>query len=208
MSTAAGSTCLAPSTPVAQANIFIMQLSGRPPESWERHSCQKRCRCGIVGSERCVIMTSVRDQSPWMTDETRIFQKTVRQFIEMELAPHHARWAEQGHPDAEAWIKAGKMGLVLRDVPEEYGGGGGTFSHEAIIIEELSRSGVHFGFSIQSIVAHYILAYGSEEQRHRWLPRMACGELVGAVGVTEPHSGSDLQGIRTTARRDGEHYGS
>jgi len=107
-------------------------------------------------------MTSVRDQSPWMTDETRIFQKTVRQFIETELAPHHARWAEQGHPDAEAWIKAGKMGLLLPDVPEEHGGGGGTFAHEAIIIEELSRSGVHFGFSIQSIVAHYILACGSE----------------------------------------------
>ena len=91
-------------------------------------------------------------------------------------------------------------------MPEEYGGGGGTFAHEAIIIEELARSGVHFGFSIQSIVAHYILAYGSEEQRHRWLPRMASGELVGAVGLTEPNSGSDLQGTRTTARKDGDHY--
>ena len=90
-------------------------------------------------------------------------------------------------------LKAGKTGLLLPDVPEEYGGGGGTFAHEAIIIEELARSGVHFGFSIQSIVAHYILAYGSEEQRRRWLPRMASGELVGAVGLTEPSSGSDLQ---------------
>src|SRR5258705_7442352 len=125
-------------------------------------------------------------KSPWMTDETRIFQKTVRQFIEMELAPHHARWAEQGHPDAEAWIKAGKMGLLLPDVPEEYGGGGGAFAHEATIIEELSRSGVHFGFGIQSIVAHYILACGSEKPRPRWLPRIACGETVGAVGSTAP----------------------
>jgi len=141
-----------------------------------------------------------------MTGETGIFQKTVRRFIEMELAPHHARWAEQGHPDPGAWIKAGKAGLLLPDVPEEYGGGGGTFAHEAVVIEELARSGVHFGFSIQSIVAHYILAYGSEEQKRRWLPCMASGELVGAVGLTEPKSGSDLQGTMTTARKDGDHY--
>ncbi|WP_219683579.1 acyl-CoA dehydrogenase family protein [Bradyrhizobium canariense] len=141
-----------------------------------------------------------------MTDEIRIFQKTVRKFIEAEVAPHHARWAMQGHPDAAAWIKAGEMGVLLPDVPMEYGGGGGTFAHEAIVVEEISRSGLHFGLSIQSIVAHYILAYGSEEQKHRWLPRMACGELVGAVGLTESHSGSDLQAIRTTARNGGGHY--
>jgi acyl-CoA dehydrogenase len=151
-------------------------------------------------------MTSMRYESPWMTAETRIFQKTVRQFIETELAPHHARWAEQGHPDAEAWIKAGKVGLLLTDVTEAYGGGGGTFAHEAVIIEELSRSGVNFGLSNQSIVAHYILAFGSDEQKQRWLPRMASGELVGAVALTEPNSGSDLQATRTTARRDGDHY--
>src|SRR5438309_400544 len=91
-------------------------------------------------------MTSARYKPPWMTDETSIFQKTVRQFIEKELAPHHARWAEQGHPDAEAWIKAGKMGLLLPDVLEEYGGGGGTSVQEAIVNEELFRRGVDFGF--------------------------------------------------------------
>jgi len=144
-------------------------------------------------------MTSVRDESPWMTDETRMFRRTVRQFIETELAPHHAHWEQQGYPDSEAWLKAGKIGLLLSDVPEEYGGGGGTFAHEAVVIEELARSGVHFGFNIQSIVAHYILAYGNEEQRKRWLPALAAGELVGAVGLTEPQSGSDLQGTRTTA---------
>ena len=151
-------------------------------------------------------MTSVRYESPWMTDEARMFRKTARQFIETELAPHHPRWAAQGHPDAEAWVKAGRIGLLLPDVPEEYGGGGGSFAHEAVIIEELARSGVNFGLSNQSIVAHYILSYGSTEQRHRWLPRMASGELVGAVALTEPNAGSDLQGIRTTARRDGDHY--
>jgi acyl-CoA dehydrogenase len=151
-------------------------------------------------------MALARLESAWATDETRIFRNVVRQFIERELAPHQNRWAEQGHPDAEAWTKAGKVGLLLPDVPEEYGGGGGTFAHEAVVVEELARTGIHVGFNIQSIVAHYIHACGSEEQRCRWLPRMASGELVAAIAMTEPDTGSDLQAIRTRARRDGDHY--
>lgn len=151
-------------------------------------------------------MTSIRDESAWMTDETRLFRRSVRHFIETELAPHHAQWEERGYPDADAWLRAGKVGLLLADVPEQYGGSGGTFAHEAVVIEELARSGVNFGFNLQSIVAHYILSYGNEEQRQRWLPRLASGQLVGAVGLTEPQSGSDLQGLRTTARRDGDSY--
>jgi acyl-CoA dehydrogenase len=96
--------------------------------------------------------------------------------------------------------------MLLPDIPDEYSGGGGTFAHEAVVLEELARAGVHFGASLQSIVAHYILAYGREEQKRKWLPRMACGELVGAIAMTEPGAGSDLQGIKTTARRDGDHY--
>lgn len=151
-------------------------------------------------------MTSMRDEPSWMTDEIRLFRRSVQHFIETEIAPHHAKWEQQGYPDADAWLRAGKMGLLLADVPEQYGGGGGTFAHEAVVIEELARSGVNFGFNLQSIVAHYILSYGSEEQRQRWLPRMASGELVGAVGLSESQSGSDLQGLRTTARRDGDNY--
>jgi acyl-CoA dehydrogenase len=151
-------------------------------------------------------MTSASYESPWMTDETRVFQKMASKFIERQFAPHQTRWAEQGRPDAEAWIEAGKMGLLLPDVPEEYGGGGGTFAHEAVVVEELARNSLHIGFGIQSIVAHYILAYGSQEQRRRWLPRMASGELVGAIGMTEPDSGSDLQAIKTMARKEGDHY--
>ena len=151
-------------------------------------------------------MTSIRDESPWMTDETRLFRKSVRRFIETDFAPRHAEWEQHGYPEAESWLRAGKMGLLLADVPEQFGGGGGTFAHEAIVIEELARSGVNFGFNLQSIVAHYILSYGSEEQKQRWLPRLASGELVGAVGLTESQSGSDLQGLRTTARRDGDSY--
>lgn len=151
-------------------------------------------------------MTIARPDSPWMTDETRIFRRTVRQFIESEIAPRHEHWAERGYPDADVWRKAGQMGLLLADVPGEYGGAGGNYAHEAIIIEELARSGLHFGFNIQSIVAHYILAYGSQDQKQRWLPRMAAGDLVGAVGFTEAHSGSDLQGITTLARKQGDQY--
>jgi len=143
-------------------------------------------------------------QSPWMNEELRMFRKTVARFIREEFVPHEPRWREQHRPDADAWTKAGATGLLLTDVPEEYGGGGGTFAHEAVILEELSYAGVHFGSGVHSIVAHYVLAYGTEEQKHRWLPRMATGELVGAIAMSEPVAGSDLQGIKTTARREGD----
>ena len=151
-------------------------------------------------------MPSCSYQSPWMSDDVRLFRKTVRQFIQEAFARHQDRWREQRGPDPEAWTAAGRAGILLTDVPEEYGGGGGRFAHEAIVLEELVHAGVHFGSSIQSIVGHYILAYGSEQQKRTWLPRMARGELVGAIGMSEPAAGSDLQGIQTTARRDGEHY--
>jgi acyl-CoA dehydrogenase len=145
-------------------------------------------------------------QSPWVSDDVRMFRDTVRQFVEKEFVPVQDRWREQQRPDAAAWTAAGRAGILLSDVPQEYGGGGGTFAHEAVVLEELARAGVHFGSSIQSIVAHYLLAYGTEEQKRTWLPRMAEGELVGAIAMSEPAAGSDLQGIQTTARRDGAHY--
>jgi alkylation response protein AidB-like acyl-CoA dehydrogenase len=145
-------------------------------------------------------------QSPWMTDDLRTFRTTVGRFVQKEFAPHQARWREQHRPDAEAWIKAGATGILLPDLPEQYGGGGGSFAHQAVVLEELARAGVHFGAGIQSVAAQYILAYGSEAQKQRWLSRMARGELVGAIAMTEPAAGSDLQGIKTTARRDGEYY--
>lgn len=151
-------------------------------------------------------MTSHGYESPWMTDDTRIFRRTVRHFVEHELAPHQALWAEQGRPDLSTWTKAGRAGLLLPDVPEAYGGGGGTFAHEAVVVEELASAGIPFGAGVQSIVAHYILAYGSEEQKHTWLPRMASGTLVGAIGMTEPDSGSDLGSLRTLACRVGDDY--
>lgn len=145
-------------------------------------------------------------QSSWMNDELRMYRKTVRQFIQEEFVPHQARWRQQHRPDDNAWIEAAKASILLPDMPQEYGGGGGTFAHETIVNEELAKAGVHFGSAIQSTVGHYILAYGSEEQKRNWLPRLARGELVAAIAMTEPSAGSDLAGIRTTARREGDHY--
>lgn len=141
-----------------------------------------------------------------MNDELRMFRSTVCKFIQKEFVPRQAYWREQHRPDTEAWSGAGGIGMLLPDVPQEYGGGGGTFAHEAVVREEIAQAGIHFGSGVQSIVAHYILAYGSEAQKLNWLPRMARGELVGAIAMTEPGAGSDLQGIKTTARRDGDHY--
>lgn len=145
-------------------------------------------------------------ESPWMSEETCIFRKNVRQFIQTELAPRQARWHEQHHADPDAWLKAGEAGLLLSEVPAEYGGGGRTFAHEAVILEELARAGIHFGVSIQSIVARYVLVHGSETQKRTLLPRLARGELVGAVAMTEPAAGSDLQGIQTVASREGDQF--
>jgi len=145
-------------------------------------------------------------QPSWATDDVRMFRTMVRQFIQREFLPHQARWRQQHRPDGEAWIAAGHAGLLLADVPEEYGGGGGTFAHEAVVLEELARAGVDFASSIQTIVAHYILAYGTERQKRRWLPSMGSGTLVGAIAMSEPGAGSDLQGIKTIARREGDHY--
>jgi acyl-CoA dehydrogenase len=145
-------------------------------------------------------------ESPWLNEDVRMFRESVRQFVAHEFAPRQERWRQQHGPGADAWTDAGRAGLLLPDLPEEYGGGGGSFAHEAVVLEELARHGVHFGSAIQSTVAHYIFAYGSEEQKRRWLPRLGRGEMVAAIAMSEPGAGSDLQAIRTAARRDGEHY--
>lgn len=146
-------------------------------------------------------------RSSWMDDETAIFRSSVRRFVREEFVPHEKRWREQHHIDREAWQKAGEIGLLLTDIPEEYGGGGGTFAHECIVIEELGYAGVtSFGHIVQSIVAHYLLTYGTEEQKQKWLPAMAQGSIVAALAMTEPNAGSDVQSIRTKAIRQGQQY--
>ena len=146
-------------------------------------------------------------RSPWMTPDHEIFRDSVRRFVEAEFVPQRERWIEQGHPEPEYWRKAGEVGMLCPDVPAEYGGGGGDFGFDAITYEEIQRACVSaFGNGIQSIVAHYLMRYGTEDQKHRWLPGMATGELITAIAMTEPGTGSDLQAITTRAIRDGDDY--
>ena len=144
----------------------------------------------------------------WMTEELVLLEEQARRFIGAEFAPHVERWCEEGMYGREVWTKAGAAGLLCPAIPEEYGGVGGTFAHEAVIGRELSLAGFDsFGAPLHAgIVAPYILHYGTEEQKRRWLPKLATGELVGAIAMTEPGTGSDLQAVRTTAKKSGNGY--
>ena len=147
-------------------------------------------------------------RSPWMTEDLDALRDHTRAFMAKELAPNLEKFSEQGFVDREFWTKAGDAGLLCISIPEEYGGGGGTFGHEAVIAEEQAYAlDDGWGNSVHStIVAHYILTYGTEEQKKRWLPKMASGEMIGAIAMTEPGAGSDLQALRTTAVRDGDDF--
>jgi acyl-CoA dehydrogenase len=146
-------------------------------------------------------------RSPWMDDDLEVFRDSVARFVEAEMLPHDAQWRKQKNVGHDIWRAVGAQGFLLADVPAEYGGGGGDFRHETIFHEELSRRGISgFGLGVHSICAHYVLNHGNEEQKQRWLPRLARGELVGAIAMTEPGAGSDLKGIRTRAELDGDHY--
>ncbi|WP_297341871.1 acyl-CoA dehydrogenase family protein [Pseudophaeobacter sp.] len=147
--------------------------------------------------------------SPWMDDELTMLQESLRGFYAKEMVPHEDRWQQQGHIDRDFWNKAGDFGILCASVPEEYGGMGGDFRHEAVIATEQFRAAGFSGFgnSVHSqICAGYILDYGSEAQKKRWLPKMASGEMVCAIAMTEPGTGSDLQNIKTTARLEGNEY--
>lgn len=144
----------------------------------------------------------------WMTEDLALLEEQARRFITDEFVPHLDRWHDVGIYDRDVWNKAGAAGLLCASMPEEYGGAGGTFAHEAVINRELSLAGFDtFGAPLHSgIVAPYILHYGTEEQKKRWLPKLATGELVGAIAMTEPGTGSDLQGVRTSAKKSGNGY--
>ena len=147
-------------------------------------------------------------RSAWMTPELSAFRDQFRRFLTAELAPRAESWRRAKMVDRDAWRGLGQMGALLPSVPEPYGGGG-TFAFEAAVIEDISAllPEMATGVSVHSaIVAHYILNYGSEEQKRRWLPKMARGDFIGAIAMTEPGAGSDLQAVRTTARRRGNAY--
>jgi alkylation response protein AidB-like acyl-CoA dehydrogenase len=142
------------------------------------------------------------------SEEHNIFRSTVRKFFEKEIVPYHAQWEEDGIVPRELWLKAGAEGLLCCTVPEQYGGLGLDYLFDVIVTEELWRIGASGpGFLIHAdLVASYILAFGTEEQKRHWLPKMVKGEAIGALGMTEPHAGSDLKEVRTSARRDGDDF--
>ncbi|WP_447791872.1 acyl-CoA dehydrogenase family protein [Pseudomonas farris] len=153
-------------------------------------------------------MYDLRPKRPWETEEVVMFRDAVRRFLETEAVPRDEHWRKQKFVDRNFWHQAGELGMLCPSMPEEYGGSGGNYALEAVINEELSYAGltsflqtIHGG-----IVAPYIGHYGTHEQKQRWLPKMSSGELIGAIAMTEPGCGSDLQAIRTTARREGDHY--
>ncbi|MEU4321357.1 acyl-CoA dehydrogenase family protein [Nocardia fluminea] len=148
------------------------------------------------------------NRSSWMNEDLDALRDMTRAFMAKELVPNIDKYREQHHVDRDLWNKAGEVGLLCISIPEEYGGGGGTFAHEAVLMEEQARAvDTSWGISLHNgIVAHYILAYGTEEQKKQWLPKMASGEVVGAIAMTEPGTGSDLQAVKAKAIRDGDEY--
>jgi acyl-CoA dehydrogenase len=147
-------------------------------------------------------------RAAWMTEDVVLLEDQVRRFIAAEFVPHLEKWHDEHFYPREVWTEAGEAGLLCASMPEEYGGAGGSFAHEAVIDREYSLAGFDtFGAPLHSgIVAPYILNYGTEEQKRRWLPKLATGELIGAIAMSEPGTGSDLQGVRTTAKKSGNGY--
>jgi long-chain-acyl-CoA dehydrogenase len=141
-------------------------------------------------------------------EEHNIFRESVRRFMEREVVPHHAQWEKDGIVPRELWLKAGAEGLLCCTVPEAYGGLGLDYLFDVVVFEELWRVGASGpGFLIHAdLVATYILSFGTEEQKQKWLPKMVRGEAIGSLGMTEPHAGSDLKAIRTRATRDGDDF--
>jgi acyl-CoA dehydrogenase len=145
---------------------------------------------------------------PWSDEELEMLRVTARRFFANQVTPHEKRWDAQQHVDRSLWIRAGELGLLCAGIPSVYGGAGGDFRHEAVLYEEQAYAGnTSFGIQVHSgICAHYFLKYGTERQKQRYLPKMARGELVCAIAMTEPGAGSDLQAMQTRAERQGKEY--
>jgi acyl-CoA dehydrogenase len=153
-------------------------------------------------------MYKLREKRSWETEDVAQFREALRRFLDAEAVPKDLRWRSQKIVDREFWNHAGELGFLCPSLPEKYGGSGTNFAFEAVISEELGHTGLtSFQQAVHGpIAAHYILRYGTDEQCQRWLPNMASGKAIGAIGMTEPGGGSDLQSIRTTARREGDWY--
>jgi acyl-CoA dehydrogenase len=149
----------------------------------------------------------VFNDAVWMNEELRILSDAADKFFAAELVPNLEKYIQQKYVDQALWLKAGEYGLLAASIPEEYDGMGGDFSHEAVIFGALGKTGdLGFGLYVHNIAIHYILSFATEEQKRLWLPRLATGELIAGICMTEPGTGSDLQAIRTKAVRDGNDY--
>src|ERR1700750_1521147 len=144
----------------------------------------------------------------WMTEDLVLLEEQARKFFASEFVPQVEKWAADGIMERSAWDKLGQAGLLCASMPEEYGGAGGTFAHETVINREIALAGLDsLGAPLHSgIVAPYILNYGTTEQKKKWLPKLETGELIGAIAMSEPGTGSDLQGVRTSAKKSGNGY--
>ena len=143
----------------------------------------------------------------WWTEELSILEESLTRFFETEYLPHEAEWEKARIVPKSFWRKAGEAGILGISLPEDYGGAGGSIHHDAVLFDVLGRLGITgFGIHVHLIAAHYVLAYGDADQKARWLPRLASGELIGAIAMTEPGTGSDLKAVKTRALRDGDHY--
>ena len=143
----------------------------------------------------------------WLGEELAMYRDTVDRFVATEMQPADEADRKRGHVGHALWRRAGELGLLCSDIPEAYGGGGGDFRHAAVFYDAMARRALTgMNSSVHAIVAHYLLNHGTESQKERFLPRLARGELVGAIAMTEPDTGSDLQGVRTRAERSGGHY--
>lgn len=151
-------------------------------------------------------MMPTRYRYPWMDEAIDAFRDQLRRHISRELAPRLGNWREQGFIPREAWRGLGEMGAILPELPETYGGAGGSIAYQLVLQDELARGEIPANLAVNAIAAHYILDYGTEEQKRCWLPRLASGEELAAIAMTEPGAGSDLKAMTTRARRDGDAY--
>ncbi len=142
----------------------------------------------------------------WMDEEIEAFREVVRRYVANELAPHLDGWRRQGYIPREVWRPFGEMGFLLPEIDEEYGGAGATLAYQLVVQDELAKAEMPANTAVHTIAAHYIRDYGSEAQKRRWLPRLASGEMLAGIAMTEPGCGSDLQAMRSRARRDGDSY--
>ena len=143
---------------------------------------------------------------PWMDADIEAFRDQARRYIERELVPHMDAWRRQGFIPREVWRPFAELGLLLPELPEAYGGAGANLAYQLVVQDELARAEVPANTAVHSIAVHYILDYGTEAQKQRWLPKLASGELFAGIALTEPGCGSDLKALRTKAVKQGDQY--